>query len=466
MSHDVPNKHTQMEPLNAGATKPFFLQPVSTRQVKQRQSSFFGLGGIGGNNRGNNQCNEEWAPVNRPNEQQLSHTVADYQFVFQQLKQEFPTSASGALHQMTMARISEIKANQLEEKRERDKKEEEERPLNILASKLVGLIKPVNIINTSSKQDPDNNNGGLRRSSSAWMQDPPSRGGGLLRGSTYGSRNTLLGNDSMHSLWNRQEPEDFIYRSSSVFSLMQKATALPDDQALHIRCVSLLTRRTMSTADDSSRFNINDNLHNSARRMSEDAVKEEEEAADMIGTSRRRSDISLLSDLSGLDYENVNATDHFTDLSGLFEVTDDDDNDEIINVDDHCDGKGLHSVRSETELPSSHDATSQGVDGEQDKDEEKIDLLQNDSDGNRSPTSNVTQFLGLDLSKSLPKSNEKKDTHRTTSIASDVTSSDCCSTSSSNLDGMIVGFSDQHTNYDGNDLLVGFVNRRRSESPY
>ena len=291
------------------ASKPFFLQPVSTRQVKQRQSSFFGLGGIGGNNRGNNQCNEEWAPVNRPNEQQLSYTVADYQFVFQQLKQEFPTSASGALHQITMARISEIKANQLEEQRERDKKEEEERPLNVLASKLVGLIKPVNIINTSSKQDPDNNNGGLRRSSSAWMdnnngglrsstsawmQDPPSRGGGLLRGSTYGSRNTLLGNDSMQSLWNRREPEDFINRSNSVFSLMQKATAPPEDQALHIRCVSLLTRRTMSTADDSSRFNINDNLHNSARRMSEDAVKEDEEEDDMIGTSRRRSDISLL----------------------------------------------------------------------------------------------------------------------------------------------------------------------------
>ena len=453
--HDVPNKHTQKDTSERSASKPFFLQPVSTRQVKQQRQS-----------------SEEWAPVNRPNEQQLSYTVADYQFVFQQLKQEFPTSASGALHQITMARISEIKANQLEEQRERDKKEEEERPLNVLASKLVGLIKPVNIINTSSKQDPDNNNGGLRRSSSAWMQDPPSRGGGLLRGSTYGSRNTLLGNDSMHSLWNRREPEDFINRSNSVFSLMQKVTAPPEDQALHIRCVSLLTRRTMSTADDSSRFNINDNLHNSARRMSEDAVKEDEEEDDMIGTSRRRSDISLLSDLSGLDNENVYATDHhnslMSDLSGLFEVTDDNDNDEIINVDDHCDDKGLHLVRSETELPSSHDATSQGVDGEQDKDEEKINLLQNGSDGNRSPTSNVTQFLGIDLSKSLPKTNEEKDTHRTTtmSVTSELTSSDCCSTTSSNLNGMIVGFSDQHTNHDGNDLLVGFVNRRRSESPY
>ena len=140
----------------------------------------------------------------------------------------------------------------------------------------------------------------------------------------------------------------------------------------------------MSTADDSSRFNINDNLQNSARRMSEDAVKEDEEEDDMIGTSRRRSDISLLSDLSGLDNENVYATDHhnslMSDLSGLFEVTDDNDNDEIINVDDHCDDKGLHLVRSETELPSSHDATSQGVDGEQDKDEEKINLLQNGSE--------------------------------------------------------------------------------------
>ena len=50
------------------------------------------------------------------------------------------------------------------------------------------------------------------------------------------------------------------------------------------------------------------------------------------------------------------------------------------------------------------------------------------------------------------------------SIASDVTSSDCCSTACSN--GMIVGFSDQRTNDDDNDLLVGFVNRRRCESPY
>jgi hypothetical protein len=405
-----------MDTSERSASKPFFLQPVSARQVKQQRQS-----------------SEEWATVNRPNEQQLSYTVADYQFVFQQLKQEFPTSASGALHQMTMARISEIKANQVEEKRERDKKEEEERPLNILASKLVGLIMP---------------------------------------GDTVGRRRPTISSDSASSQWNRQEPEDFICRSNSIFSLMQKATAPPEDQALHIRCVSLLTRRTMSTADDSSRFNINDNLHNSARRMSEDAVKEDEEEDDMIGTSRRRSDISLLSDLSGLDYENVNATDHhnslMSDLSGLFEVTDDDDNDEIINVDDHCDDKGLHLVRSETELPSSHDATSQGVDGEQDKDEEKINLLQNGSDGNRSPTSNVTQFLGLDLSKSLPKTNEEKDTHRTTtmSVTSELTSSDCCSTTSSNLDGMIVGFSDQHTNHDGNDLLVGFVNRRRSESPY
>ena len=105
MSHNVP-KHTQMDTSKRSASKPFFLQPVSARQVKQQRQS-----------------SEEWAPVNRPNEQQLSYTVADYQFVFQQLKQEFPTSASGALHQMTMARISEIKANQVEEKREQDKKE-------------------------------------------------------------------------------------------------------------------------------------------------------------------------------------------------------------------------------------------------------------------------------------------------------------------------------------------------------
>jgi hypothetical protein len=180
-------------------SKPFFLQPVSSRQVKRRGSSSFGLGGVGGNNRGSFQCNEAWAPVIRPNEHQLSYAIADYQVVFQQLKQLYPASASGALHQMTMARLSAIKANQVEEQRERDRKEEEERPLNVFASKLVGMIKPVDI-NASSKQDPDTNNGGLRRnSSSAWMQDPTSRGGGLRRGSTYGSRNAL-GNDSMQSL--------------------------------------------------------------------------------------------------------------------------------------------------------------------------------------------------------------------------------------------------------------------------
>jgi hypothetical protein len=340
------------------------------------------------------------------------------------------------------------------------------------------MIKPVDI-NASSKQDPDTNNGGLRRNSSiAWMQDPTSRGGGFRRGSTYGSRNAL-GNDSMQSLWNRREPEEFINRNNSVFSLLQKSTTPPDDQALHIRCVSLLTRRTVSTADDSSRFNSNDNLHNLARRMSnrmsENTVKEEEEGEDdLIGTSRRGSDNSLMSDLSGLDYEEVNATDHYSslksDLSGLFEVTadvvDDDENDKIIDVDNHYDDKCLHSVRSETALTS---ASSQGEDGKQDKEEGKINLLQNVSDGNRSPTSNVTQFLDLDQVKNLPfKTNDKSDLQciTTLSIASELTTSDCYSTTSSILNGMIVGFSDQHTNHDGNDLLVGFVDRRRSESPY
>jgi hypothetical protein len=372
---------------------------------------------------------------------------------------------------MTMARLSEIKANQVEEQRERDRKEEEERPLNVFASKLVGMIMPGDI-HASSKQDPDNNNGGLRRNSpsAAWMQDPTSRGGGLRRGSTYGSRNTL-GNDSMQSLWNRREPsEDFINRSNSVFSLLQKSTAPPDDQALHIRCVSLLTRRTVSTADDSSRFNSNDNLHNLARRMSKNTVKEEEED-DLIGISRRGSDNSLMSDLSGLDYEEVNATDHYSslksDLSGLFEVTDEvTDDDEIINVDAHYDDKCLHSVRSETALTS---ASSQGEDGKQNKEEGKINLLQNVSHGNRSPTSNMTQFLDLEQVKNLPlKTNNESGLQciTTLSIASELTTSDCYSTTSSSLNGMIVGFSDQHTNHDGNDLLVGFVDRRRSESPY
>jgi hypothetical protein len=145
-----------------------------------------------------------------------------------------------------------------------------------------------------------------------------------------------------------------------------------------------------------------------------------------------------------------NATDHYSNLKSDLEK---------INVDDHYEDKGVHSVKSETELPSSHDATSQDED----------DLLQNDSDGNRSSKSNVTQFLGLDLVKSLPfKANNDSDLQRITtmSVTSELTPSDCCSTTSSNLNGMIVGFSDQHTNHDGNDLLVGFVNRRRSESPY
>ena len=412
-------------------SKPFFLQPVSSRQVKQQRRSSFGLGGIGGNNnRGSNQYNEVWATVNRPNEHQLSHALAEYQVVFQQLKREFPTSASGALHQLTMARIAEF-----EEQRERARKEEEKRQVNALASKLVGMIMPADS-NALSKQDPDNNNVGLRR--------PPYSDGGLRRSSWQS--NTLGSDSTQSSLWNRRKPEDFINRSNSVFSLLQQSTFPPEDQALHIRCVSLLTRRTVSTADDSSRFNSNDNLRNFARKMSGNTVKEEEEEDNLIGTSLRWSD----------NYENVNATDHYnslkSDLSSLFEVTDDvNDNDEKIT--------GVHSVKSGTELPSSHDATSQ--------DDKKIDLLQNDSDGNTK--SDVTQFLGLDLFKSLPfKTNKESDLQRITtmSVTSELTSSDCCSTTSSNSNGMIVGFSDQHTNHDGNDLLVGFVNRRRSESPY
>ena len=129
----------------------------------------------------------------------------------------------------------------------------------------------------------------------------------------------------------------------------------------------------------------------------------------MLGTSRRRSDKSVMSDLS--------------------ELCDDDDDDENINATDHYDDKGLHSVRSETTFP----------------------------------TSNMTQFIGLDLSKSLSKKNDESDSHLTTtmSIKSKLTSSDCCSTTSSN--GLIVGFSDQRTNYDDNGLLVGFVIRCRSE---
>jgi len=414
-------------------SKPFFLQPLSSRQVKQQRRSSFGLGGIGGNNnRGSNQYNEVWATVKRPNEHQLSHALAEYQVVFQQLKREFPTSASGALHQLTMARIAETKTNH---------EFEEKRQVNVLASKLVGMIMPADS-NALSKQDPDNNNVGLRR--------PPYSDGGLRRSSWQS--NTLGSDSTQSSLWNRRKPEDFINRSNSVFSLLQQSTFPPEDQALHIRCVSLLTRRTVSTADDSSRFDSNDNLRNFARKMSGNTVKEEEEEDNLIGTSHRWSD----------NYENVNATDHYlkSDLSGLFEVTDDvNDNDEKINVDDHYEDKGVHSVRSETELPSSHDATSQ--------DDKKIDLLQNDSDGNTK--SNVTQFLGLDLVKSLPfKTNKESDLQRITtmSVTSELTSSDCCSTTSSNLNGMIVGFSDQHTNHDGNDLLVGFVNRRHSESPY
>ena len=57
--------------------------------------------------------------------------MADYQEVFQKMKQTFPTSASGALHQITMARIAKLKAaRDHEEQRERERlirEEEEER---------------------------------------------------------------------------------------------------------------------------------------------------------------------------------------------------------------------------------------------------------------------------------------------------------------------------------------------------
>jgi hypothetical protein len=203
-------------------------------------------------------------------------------------------------------------------------------------------------------------------------------------------------------------------------------SAPSDHEAPHPRRLCLFPRQT-TTSDPA--------LVNFARRTSDKDDNQEGGILpnslgdeNMFGSSRRRSDISLLSDLSGLfDDENNDATaDHYDNA-------------------------------------------------------EKIDLLRNDTDDNGKPASIlsencrdidsddqiiVTQLIGLDLSKHLPKTNEEKDTHRTTtmSIASDVTSSDCCSSASSN--GMIVGFSDQRTNDDDNDLFVGFVNCRRCESPY
>lgn len=83
--------------------------------------------------------------------------------------------ASGALHQMTMVKIVELKANQLEEQHKQHRKEEEERPFKTnLAFKLVGMI-----MNTIPKS---------RSSISApWIQDKPYSGGGLCHGSAIGS---------------------------------------------------------------------------------------------------------------------------------------------------------------------------------------------------------------------------------------------------------------------------------------
>ena len=360
--------------------------------MQQRRPSSFdkGIGNRGDNGNLNHHRRITVSSTNDELEQNAISAVAEYQVVFQQLKQEFPTSASGALHQMTMARIAELKANQVEEKRESVRKVGEERPLNVLATKLVGMIMP---------------------------------------GDTVGRRRPTVGSDATSSLWNRREREDFNSSSDSIFgasrpSMLLGISAPSDNQAPHPRRLSLFPRQR--TTNDPA-------LVNFARRTSDTDDNQEGGILpnslgdeNMFGSSRRRSDISLLSDLSGLfDDENVDATaDHYDNA-------------------------------------------------------EKIDLLRNDTDDNGKPASIlsenrrdhdsddpiiVTQLIGLDLSKNLPKTNEEKDTHRTTSIASDVTSSDCCSTASSN--GMIVGFSDQRNNDDDNDLLVGFVNRRRCESPY
>jgi hypothetical protein len=153
-----------------------------------------------------------------------------------------------------------------------------------------------------------------------------------------------------------------------------------------------------------------------------------------------------------------------SDISGLFiDEDDDEDGSENIDATDQYDDKGLYSVRSETKLPKSPDAASQCEDGKrQDKEEGKIKLLQqNDINDNKSLSSNVPQFIGLHLSKSLSSKSNESDLHHTTtmSITSELTSSDCSSTTSSN--GLIVSWSD------GNDLIVGFVsNRQQSENSY
>lgn len=107
-------------------------------------------------------------------------------------------------------------------------------------------------------------------------------------------------------------------------------------------------------------------------------------------------------------------------------------------------------------MPRIPDAASQVVDGKQ-----------NDTDDNISLSFNALQIIGLNISKSLSsKSDENDSSHHanTMSITSELTSSDCCSTTSSN--SLIVGFSHQRTIYDGNDLIVRFVNHWQSENSY
>ena len=141
-------------------------------------------------------------------DQSAISSVAEYQLVFQQLKQEYPASASGALHQKTMARLAEIKANHdLEEQHEQDRKEEVERPLKMnLASKLVGMIMPADL-NTSSKQDPH----------------------------TVACRRSTVGSDPIPLLRNCREPEDNenmfgASRRRSDISILSNLSGLFDDE--------------------------------------------------------------------------------------------------------------------------------------------------------------------------------------------------------------------------------------------
>jgi hypothetical protein len=124
----------------------------------------------------------------------------------------------------------------------------------------------------------------------------------------------------------------------------------------------------------------------------------------MFCASRRRSDISILSDLSGL-----------------------------FDDEKHYADEDKHLVRSEAKSPNIYGANSQGEDYFQDKDkeEEKLQLQQTDTNDARSQTTSlsenrhcinsddqiiVTQLICLDLSKNLPKTNEEKATHCTTCI--------------------------------------------------